>query len=153
MSSIFDGIEKARSSEYDGNYVRPGVYAAEIVGVKETQNHAKVKFVAIEMKITSVIRAEDGGHKEGEDITHLLKVAVPNFLGNFKQFVSVALEVEPDDVSEQDALRVLSDEQPLSGYTIAFKARNTTTRAGDPFTKVTYLSDLSGAHEESKGGE
>lgn len=136
--SIFDKIGDAKVSQ-DGNWVRPGKYTARIDGVKLVKKFNGEQFVAIEMHVLSVLEDEDGsGHKVGEDITHLLKVQNPSFLGNFKQFASTALECNPDDLGKAEADRVTSDEQPLAGIEIAFNARQVPTKAGGQFTKVMY---------------
>jgi hypothetical protein len=136
--SIFDGIENAKVSN-DGNWVRPGKYTATIVGVKMVKKFNGDQFVAIELKIASVLDDENGtGHKVGEDVTHLLKVANPSFLGNFKQFASTALGCEAEDLGKAEADRITSDEQPLAGIEIALTARQIKTQKGNPFTKVMY---------------
>jgi hypothetical protein len=136
--SIFDKIGDAKVGQ-DGNWVRPGNYTARIDGVKLVKKFNGEQFVAIEMHVLSAIDNDDGnGHKAGEDITHLLKVQNPSFLGNFKQFASTALECDPDDLGKAEADRVTSDEQPLAGIEIAFKARQVPTKAGGQFTKVMY---------------
>ncbi len=144
MDSIFDGIESAKVSGA-GNWVRPGKYTAEIVATRLTKKFTGEQFLAIEMKIASVIQADDEGHKAGEDITHLLKVANPSFLGNFKQFASIALGCDADEVGKAEADRIASDEQPLAGIVVAFTARQVPTKAGGQYTKVLYAEAESDA--------
>ena len=136
--SIFDKIGDASVSQ-GGNWIRPGKYTARVDGVKLVKKHTGEEFVAIEMKILTVIDDDDGnGHKVDEDITHLLKVQNPSFLGNFKQFASTALGCEADDLDKAAADKITSDEQPLAGIEIAFTARQKPTKAGNPFTLVMY---------------
>ena len=142
MSSPFDEIENAPVSG-TGNWVRPGRYEAEIVAVKLTQKYTKEQFLAIEMVIRNVLDNDDGaGHKVGEDVTHLMKVANASFLGNVKQFISTTLACDPGDVDQAAADKVTSADQPMAGLTIAFNARQIKTQAGNPFTKVTYLGQV-----------
>ena len=111
-SSIFDDIGSAKASN-DSNYVRAGTYEAELGKVELTKNHAKVEFLAIEMTVTKVIDDDDGkGHKEGEDITHLMKVQNTSFLGNFKQFAASALSCDADQVGKKEADRITGDVVP-----------------------------------------
>jgi hypothetical protein len=136
--SIFDKIGEAKVSQ-EGNWVRPGKYTATIAGVKMVKKFNGDQFVAIEMKIVSVLDDADGsGHKAGEDVTHLLKVANPSFLGNFKQFASIALGCDADDVGPAESDRITSDEQPLSGIEVGFNARQKPTQKGGVFTLVMY---------------
>jgi len=136
--SIFDGIESAKVSN-EGNWVRPGRYTATVVAVKMVKKFNGEQFVAIELKIASVLDDEGGiGHKVNEDVTHLLKVSNPSFLGNFKQFASTALGCESSDLGKKDADRITSDEQPLAGIDVSLTARQITTKKGSPFTKVMY---------------
>lgn len=145
--SIFDGINNAKVTN-TGNWVRPGRYKAEINGVRMTKKFNGDQFVAIEMVITEVFDdggdGQDGkalkGHKVGEEVTHLLKCSQPSFLGNFKQFASAALGCNPDEVGKAEANRITSDEQPMAGIDILLNAQTITTKAGNPFTKVTYAT-------------
>lgn len=139
---IFDGIDDAKPSA-SGNYIRPGHYFARIDGVRLVKKFTGEDFLAIEMNVVQVLDDEDGtGHRVGEDITHLLKSTQPSFLGNVKQFICATLGCSPDEVGKAEADRVTSDEQPLAGIVIEFVARTTTTRAGKPFTKVTYKREV-----------
>ena len=141
--SIFDKIGDAKVGQ-DGNWVRPGKYTATIHAVKLVKKFNGEEFVAIEMVIASVLDNDDGkGHKVEEEITHLMKVQNPNFLGSFKQFASVALGCDADDLGKPEADKITSDEQPLAGIEIAFKARQVPTKKGGQFTKVMY-SDADG---------
>jgi len=137
--SIFDGIEDAKVSN-EGNWVRPGKYTASVVAVKLVKKFNGDQFLAIELKIATVADDADGvGHKVDEDVTHLMKVSNPSFLGNFKQFASTALGCEADDLGKAEADRVTSDEQPLAGIEIGLTARQIVTQKGNPFTKVMYF--------------
>lgn len=139
---IFDKIEEA-SVGGDGNWVRPGRYTAEIMAVKLTKKYTGEEFVAIEMTIASVLDNDEGrGHKVGEAITQLLKVNNAMFLGNFKQFISATLGVDPDDVTKAEAMRATSDEQPMAGIVVEFNARIIKTKANIDFTKVTFLGEV-----------
>jgi hypothetical protein len=145
--SIFDKIEDAKVGQ-EGNWIRPGRYTARVDGVKMVVKHTGEEFVAIEMTILSVIDDENGtGHKAEEEITHLMKVQNPSFLGSFKQFASVALGCEPDDLGKAEADKITSDEQPLAGIEIAFRARQKPTKKGGQFTLVMY-SDVDGDNDE-----
>ena len=136
--SIFDKIGDAKVGQ-EGNWVRPGKYTAKIMAVKLVKKFNGDQFVAVEMKVLTVIDNDDGkGHKADEDITHLMKVNNPSFLGSFKQFASAALGCDPDDLGKAEADRVTSDEQPLAGIEIAFRARQKPTKKGGEFTLVMY---------------
>ena len=144
--SIFDKIGDAKMGQA-GNWVRPGRYTAKIVAVKLVKKFNGDEFVAIEMQVLTVIDDEKGtGHKVEEEITHLMKVRNPSFLGSFKQFASVALGCEADDLDKAAADKITSDEQPLAGIDIAFTARQKSTKAGGQFTLVMY-SDVDGDEE------
>ena len=144
--SIFDKIGDASVSQ-GGNWIRPGKYTARVDGVKLVKKHTGEEFVAIEMNILTVIDNDDGkGHTVDEDITHLLKVQNPSFLGNFKQFASEALGCEADELDKAAADKITSDEQPLAGIDIGFRARQKPTKKGGQFTLVMY-SDLNADEE------
>lgn len=145
--SIFDKIGDAKIGQ-EGNWVRPGKYTARIHAVKLVKKFNGDNFVAVEMTVLTVVDDDGGaGHKVDEEITHLMKVSNPSFLGNFKQFASEALGCSPDDLGKAEADRITSDEQPLAGIEIAFRARQKPTKAGGQFTLVMY-SDLSAGDEE-----
>ena len=136
--SIFDKIGSAKMGQA-GNWVRPGRYTARVDAVKLVKKFNGEEFVAIEMTILTVLDDENGtGHKAEEEITHLMKVQNPSFLGSFKQFASTALGCDPDDLDKPAADKITSDEQPLAGIPIAFLARQKPTKAGGQFTLVMY---------------
>jgi len=144
--SIFDKIGDAKVGQ-EGNWVRPGKYTAKIHGVKLVKKFNGDQFVAVEMTVLTVADDEGGtGHKVDEEITHLMKVGNPSFLGNFKQFASEALGCSPDDLGKAEADRITSDEQPLAGIEIGFRARQKPTKAGGQFTLVMY-ANLDGDEE------
>ena len=136
--SIFDKIGSAKMGQA-GNWVRPGRYTASVDAVKLVKKFNGDEFVAIELTILTVIDDENGtGHKVEEEVTHLMKVRNPSFLGSFKQFASVALGCEADDLDQAAADKITSDEQPLAGIEIAFLARQKPTKKGGQFTLVMY---------------
>jgi hypothetical protein len=143
MGNIFENIGNAKVSQGDGNYVRPGHYYARLNAVKLTQKFTGEQFLAVEMTVVSVLDDDEGrGHKVGEDTTHLMKAASPSFLGNVKAFIAATLGCSPDEVDQNSADRVTSDEQPLAGIVVELVGRQITTKAGKPFTKVTYKREV-----------
>ena len=131
---VFDRIEDAKSSQ-DSNPVRPGEIWAKITECKIVEKYNKDKLMLINMTVVKVI---EGEHRVGEDITHFMKTSADSFLGNVKQFVASTLGCEPNDVGNTEAERIVSDENPLAGYTVEIKARMIKTRVGNDFTKVHY---------------
>lgn len=149
--SIFDKIADAKTS-FDSNWVRPGRYQAEIMGVKLTQKFTGEKFLAIELRVVNVLDDNGGqGHRVGEDITHMLGVMKPGFLSNFKQFLASTLGVNPEDVTKEGADKAVSEEQPLAGIVVELEARTIMVgpNKDKPFTKVMYRGEVVATEDEA----
>lgn len=144
--SIFGGVTGVKSSQ-EANYTRPGRYVAYMDRVKQDETRAHVPFVAFEMTILARLGKEvdeDGKdlpfHNVGDNVSHLIMKGGKGedmFLPNVKAAVKALMGCAEDEVTEEECVAMVSDDQPLSGMVFTFHARQITTRGGNPFTKVT----------------
>lgn len=140
---LYDKIRDAKASK-GANYVRAGGYLALVRRVKQDQNRKKVDFVAIEMVILAVLRVDpqDAPHTVGEQTSHLLMSDKDSFLGNFKAFIIGATGAAEAEVTEKEALAVVSDDQPLAGVVVELDNKIIKTKANKDFTAVNYRRAL-----------
>lgn len=146
MPGIFEGMKSAKR-RIDGNYVIPSHFIGRIVRVKQGRTRKEEGFFAVEMQVVHDFepeRAERGiyGHSIGEEVTHLMMAKHDSFLGNVKGFIGAVLDLPDDAIGENEAVKVTSDDQPLSGLLVEVAARNTRTRAGRDFTVVNYKGEV-----------
>lgn len=153
---MFDGVEKAKAS-FDSNYVRRGHYLALITKVKADQNRQDQDFVAVEMTIlhthsdgdgkelqgTEEAGTNDTWHRAGEDVSHIMMKKHDSFLGNLKSFIANVMDVDPADVTKATCVKACCQpDQPMAGRVVELKNRVIQTRAGNDFTKVSYVREL-----------
>jgi len=142
VQAIFSGLGNAKS-RIAANYVRPGRYWAKINRCKAGQNRNGDSFVAIEMTTLLVIDNDEGrGHRETEEITHLLMVRHDSFLGNIKAFVANTLGLPEEEVTEENAMLIVGDDQPLANTCVEFFAVNVKTKKNYDFTQIDYKREV-----------
>ncbi|MBL4769462.1 MAG: hypothetical protein JKY94_17450 [Rhodobacteraceae bacterium] len=140
---IFDGIKGAKASN-DSNYITPGDYYLQIDRVKEGETRAKVPFVVFEMTVLFVNKEaanEDGqrvSNEAGESVSWLLMSGNDMFLPNLKTAIMALMGCAEADVDKESCEQLTSDKQPFAGMITRIKAREITTKAGNPFTKVSF---------------
>jgi hypothetical protein len=146
--SIFKGLKEAKAS-VQGNYERPGRYLERIDRMKIGTNFKKEDFLAVEKTIVRVINDDVGrGHGVGEQVTHMMMVKHPSFLGNVKAMLAGILAMKPEEIDDDAAIQACDDKQPLAGALIEVHSVNIKTGIsvknpnGNDFTKVTYLKEI-----------
>ena len=147
MTDIFDGISGAKASR-DANYIRPGVYCMLVDNIKWDKNRSKVEFVAVEMTNLATIAAEKDeqsgatiSHRAGESVTDMYMAGGPGvemFLPNIKAMVMALVGCAESEVDKEACKVMVSPAQPMAGIVAKVQARETTTRKGGNYTKVTY---------------
>lgn len=145
--SAFAGIGQAEVFE-TGVYIQPGVYLAEVKKVKQGETRKKREFFVVEMKVleTSDIKA----HPVGSDMTWMVMMDQDAALGNIKHFLNVAGDIPLEEISEQDALDAVGQENPLQGTKLRIIATNIKTKAQKDFTKVKFMSADTSAADVQK---
>ena len=151
---LFSGIKEAKMSNRS-DWATVGHYYARIDKVKVDQNRKRQTGFFIEMTILHCLSG--GNDLKGEPVPpHTPGTAVTQaiwghhvdmFLPNVKAFVSSTVGCKPEEVDEKavDAI-VLEDgsekAQPLSGTVVEFKGTMTETKAGKPFTVISYRGEV-----------
>lgn len=154
LSGLFKGMGKVKSSQ-DANYMKPGNYLVRIDRFKADKGRTGA-LVAIEMTCLAHVGPVAPGtepHAPLESMTHLIPnfgKGVDMFLPNVKAFIENIIGVPPEEMSDDDkmeeyALTLASDAQPLRGVVAHVEARQITTRAGTPFTKVSWQREVPAA--------
>lgn len=145
FAGMFDGIEDAKAS-FDSNYERNGHYIMRIDRVKADKSRKGDGFVAFEKTVLHVFDDGDGEreswHRPGEAVTHMLMEKHDSFLGNLKAAIAGCFGCDPTEVTKAVCTQVVGAEQALAGMIVEMRNRDILTRAGNPFTKVTYRREV-----------
>lgn len=137
---LFTGIKDAKVG-FGRGYEKNGMYLQRIDRVKQGKTRRGREFLAIEKTVIKVIDDFEGtGHREGEEITHMLMTDSDYFLANFKEFIATCFDADPQaaEVDESDCEAAVSEQQPLAGIVLEMFNKDIQTKDGKPFTKVGY---------------
>lgn len=143
--SMFKGIKGARTSE-GGVYLKPGVYDLTIRAVKALEDRKKIATFVVEFDVDRSTVAE---HPAGTVVSWIVKLDKEPALGNIKMFIAAASGCSPEEIEEKDVEEAIASEQPLKGVKLTASANNITTRAGNPFTKITW-KEFAGATPDAR---
>lgn len=137
----FSGLRDAARG-FTSNPLRPGRYVARIDSCDSFE--AEQKGLMWKNTLT-ILAVEDGDHKVGEQVHIFYKRGqYPKvFLQNIKSFIAGVLDVGDDEVGEEEAETVLSDENPLEGLVTVVTGRQQASRSnrdedGNPFKYTVY---------------
>lgn len=143
---LFSGIDKASYSE-NGVFFLPGNFVVEVLKCKSGTTRKKVDFFLAEVRI---LQSSNPERPVGSKVTWFVSI-VPDTsaLGNIKNFIAVASDIDEKEVDDAGAEMVVSDAQPLNGTLLRASAVNLKTRADRDFTKVSW-EKYEGTVEEAK---
>jgi len=150
---LFTGIENAKPS-FDAKYIMPGHYLCRIDRIKADRTRKGDDFLAVEMTVLHTfddgdVNEKAGGraawHRPGESVSQLFLAKHDTFKGNVKAMVANLTGCHESEVTEADCQRICSEEQVLSGMIAEIKARTIITKAGQEFTKVSYVREFPAA--------
>jgi hypothetical protein len=130
----FGGIKDAKMS-LGGVYFLPGNYLVRVDAVKTGETRKKDEFFVVEC---TVLFSDNPERKKGSSVSWMTLNSFDSYLGHIKHFISVAQELEPDEVDEAGVEMVVSDDNPCMGIILRVQAVNVLTRAKTDFTKVTF---------------
>lgn len=154
MASFFDRIANAQSSGTSPYFV-PGNYSLDITGIKLVESkrtHGETFFVA-ECSVNSFDPREGSSASQfgrGDKVAWRVKMSQPSAEGNVKSFCLAVLqslavqaghaatEATSADLTSEAIESIMSESGPALGVTMAARAYNITTRAGNPFTIVEW---------------
>lgn len=131
----FGGVGDAKYNE-GGVYFQPGRYLVRVDVVKTGESRKKVEFFVVEC---TILYSENPELKKGGSVSWMVMSDWDTYLGNIKHFVSVAQEVEMDEVDEEGVEMCVSDENPLAGTFLVAVAANVKTKKDADFTKVKWM--------------
>ncbi len=137
---LFDKIKNAKAG-FNSVWEGPNHSFQIVDRVKEgtTRPPGARPFVAIEKRIIHVF---DGEHAQGTEVCHMLMADQDSFDGNFKGFVMGVTGCADEEVTSELCEQIIGKGNPLGGLVIECKAHNIVTRAGNPFTKVSYMRNV-----------
>ena len=160
--SLFTEIAGAKA-RVDATYVRPSHFLARIDACKTGETRKKDGFMAVEMTVLEDLAPDDFdqgtyGHRAGEAVSHMMMSKHDSFLGNVKAFIKAVLGMDEDAIKPEHAEAICADDQPLQNTIVEVVARETETRAGNPFTVVSYKGEVSATDlldrwSKAEGGE
>jgi len=137
----FSGLRDAARG-FSSNPLRAGRYVARIDSCDSFE--AEQKGLMWKNTLT-ILAVEDGDHKVGEQVHVFFKRGqYPKvFLQNIKSFIAGVLDVADDEVGEEEAEMVLSDENPVEGLVTVVTGRQQASKSsrddnGNPFKYTVY---------------
>jgi len=137
----FSGLRDAARG-FSSNPLRAGRYVARIDSCDSFE--AEQKGLMWKNTLT-ILAVEDGDHKVGEQVHVFFKRGqYPKvFLQNIKSFIAGVLDVADDEVGEEEAEQVLSDENPVEGLVTVVTGRQQASKSsrdddGNPFKYTVY---------------
>jgi hypothetical protein len=132
---MFTGIDSARVSK-GGIYFKPGVYLAKVLACKGFQNRQQIGTFVIECEL---LESSEPSLPPGTLVSQVIMLNKEPALGNIKAFIAAAMKDDAKNVTEEMADLVASPGNPLKGIVLRVSASNIKTKAGAPFTKLTWL--------------
>jgi len=150
---LFDKISQVKASQ-NADYFRPGTYVVSVDRVKTDKARSGSEYVAAETTILAVLEVKhnaDGqpmSHAVGDQPSHLIMDGGNGkdmFLPNVKAMVMGLIGCEEADVDAEACQQMVSASQPMAGLVARVEAREITTKAGTPFTKVCWIGTLTQA--------
>jgi hypothetical protein len=158
---MFSGIGKAKANNDGGAYLKSGHYFARINRVKAdvSQQRKGEEYVATELTVVHtfedgdlhqvqregekefVTLDRDAWHRPGERVSHLMWEKHPSFEGNFKAFVMNVGSIDESQVDEDKCEAACNG--AFEGLFVEIRARVVPTRKKTPFTKASYVREVS----------
>lgn len=118
-------------------YITPGKYSLEVKVVNHGSTRNREPFFAVELE---VVETDSADYKTGDTVNWFQKLTNDAALGNIKGFLCAAYKVEPEELTEEQADKALDEDQPLVGEIVWAEAFEVTTKAGNPFTVVNWIT-------------
>lgn len=143
QKGFFKNLKEAKA-RVGSDWLSEGHYWCMIQRVKIDENRTNQAAFFIEMVTLKILDDADGkGHRRpGIDVTHAIWQRFDSFLGNVKQFLTVVLDEDPNDIDMEHVEMVIEDDQPLSGTVVEVKGTQILTKAGKPFTRIDYVREV-----------
>lgn len=144
----FAGMNEATRG-YVSNYLLPGRYVVRIDGCVSFEKEGVGRMWKNDL---TILAAEDGGHKVGEQVQTFFKLdpRYPKmFYGKIMAFIAGVMGVTDDEVGEEETDMVLSEDNPLAGMVTVVTAtaspsKKATNEDGTPkmFTNYGWSESL-----------
>jgi hypothetical protein len=131
------------------DYINPGCYALRIVQVKyitgRNGDHVVVEADVITSSYEDAKPETHGCNREGSRLSAFIKKN-DNFDGNMKELMIAligydangACRADDDLVTQEECEAAISDAQPYAGAVVYAEAKQITTKAGNPYTRVNW---------------
>ena len=163
QNKFFGGMSSVKGSK-DGNYVRPGRYWMQIRALKAIVTAKMAETMIWEMvtiyvdpstaayspalknaKVPSAGTAPP--HRVGEEVAWALQANQLSTRPNLKAALAAILydgdeEKMNADATDQDLMVLFSTPCPIANMVVEVDANLITTRAGNPFTRVTFKREV-----------
>lgn len=136
--SDFDGIENAQVFK-TSNYILPGVYPVLFIQslkkIRSSKNGNKLFIAELD-----IIESKVPERPPGSDMSAIFNMTKhgDTALGNIKALLAAAIGKPVEAIDARLADFAVSAENPFHGRLIRCEAIETTTRAGEPFTKPNF---------------
>ena len=149
---IFDGLQDAQMPG-GGRFFTDGVYLVDVILAKSGESQqGKGAYVAIEAKnVETLVEFPAGRISDidgsvmpascvaGETLSNVIMMRTQPAASNIKGFLVAATGLTPDQITSAVAEKAFGgDGKALAGVRLIARAATIKTKAGRPFTKVTW---------------
>tara|TARA_R110000824_G_scaffold22371_3_gene81981 strand:+ start:1115 stop:1540 length:426 start_codon:yes stop_codon:yes gene_type:complete len=135
---MFAGVSEV-SVRTKNRYLEPGNYTVEISAIKSgRQNQTEKPYFVAELDI---VETDNEDFHVGETVTWMTMVHSYKkyFLEDVKNFVSIVMGADPEEVTEEVCEFVASEDQPLVGKRLAVRTQlMTNQKTGKSFAESAF---------------
>ena len=142
------GAKPTRQSEY---FV-PGHYLVQIIDFKRAETRKRRPFIVLE---TTVLDSDVAELSTGSEASWMQMLDSDLALANLKNFIQRALNLSEKGVTKEIIAKALSQNPDtgrsfLSGLKIEIVAKEITTKAGNPFTVLSFINVPADKQDQAK---
>ena len=154
--NLLSGIENAPTYGA-GQWFLPGEYRLELkeARIQPSSQHQGKVYVIAEFTILecALVDGDRPDYQPGATVTSIVDLGHASAKSNIKGMVMALVPtLDEAQITNQTVAQLCGADQPASGFKVRANAKEITTRAGNPFTKVTYRADESEPAVEAVAG-
>jgi hypothetical protein len=133
--SDFDGIDQVVVTEKLAN-IQPGAYVFEVQAVKKIQSRKKGKMFVGEFKVLESNGPRANG--VGTTCSHVIPLNMETSLKHIKGMAAALTNTSASDIDAKACDDLVDESNPARGVKVRAEAQEIITKAGNPFTLISY---------------
>lgn len=153
--SRWTGIGDANAAGDRKPWFEPGLYDVEIQQCNGVEGRKGGLFFVVEAKVLKIYEtSEPKKMRKGSVYSQIINFDKDMGPINVKRFILAAEGLDPneadnsDEVGEEEVEYAVHEDQPFAGTRLRLQCDLITTKAGNPFTKYTWMSAKTKLEEE-----